>query len=79
MKQMALFVNTGVIVNSFPILGECLTNYVTLQCVAVGQPWPVRCSVTRVGRSSAHVTSYFVVTSLVDSIKQTVLIIWDLL
>ena len=60
-------------------LGECLTNYVAPHWVAVGQPWPVLCSVTRVVRTSAHVTSYFVVTALVDSIRQRVLIIWDLL
>jgi len=50
--------------------GEYLTNYVTLQSVAVGQPWPVHCSVTRTGRGSAHVTSYFVVTALVVSINE---------
>jgi len=59
--------------------GEYSTKYVTLQWVAVGRPWPVHCSVTRVGRSSAHVTSYFVVTALVDSMRQRVLILWDLL
>jgi len=57
--------------------GEYLTNYVAPQWIAVGQPWPVHCSMIRVVRTSAHVTSYFVVTALVDSIRQTVLIIWD--
>jgi hypothetical protein len=35
--------------------------------------------VSGVFRNSAHVTSYFVVTALVYSIRQAVVIIWDLL
>jgi len=87
---MSLFVNNGVLVNSFPLYpfsmygwrGAALERVFNELCgphsgLQLASPGLYIVALRRVVRTPAHVTSYFVVTALVDLIRQRVLIIWD--